>query len=84
VLLSHTLVAECAVAGLAHPYWGEAVTAFVVARPGASPDAAELAAFCRARLSGYKVPKEFRLVDALPRNSMGKILRRTLRSGPSG
>ncbi len=84
VLLGHPGVAECAVAGLAHAYWGEAVTAFVVPKPGAAPDAGEMAEFCRARLSGYKVPKEFRFVDALPRNSMGKVLRRALRDGSSG
>jgi len=79
VLLAHPAVAECGVAGAPHPYWGEAVTAFVVLRPDMHSTPDELAAACRASLSGYKVPKEVRIIDALPRNSMGKVLRRSLR-----
>lgn len=85
VLLSHPAVAECGVVGAPHPYWGEAVTAFVVLRPGMTATADDLVAACRARLSLYKVPKEIRFMPTLPRNSMGKVLRRamreTLRSG---
>lgn len=80
VLLGHPAVAECGVTGAPHPYWGEAVTAFVVPRPGLQVTAEELAALCRDRLSRYKVPKEIRFVAALPRNSMGKVLRRELRA----
>ncbi len=80
VLLSDATVAECAVAGGPHPYWGEQVVAFVVARPGAVIEADSLLARCRDALSKYKVPKEVRVVAALPRNSMGKILRRELRA----
>ena len=80
VLLAHPAVAECGVAGAPHAYWGEALTAFVVARPGMSVDAEELLALCRARLSRYKVPKDIRFVPDLPRNSMGKVLRRELRA----
>lgn len=78
VLLEHPAIAECAVAGLSHPYWGEQVTAWVVVRSSAQASAEELTALCRTRLSAYKVPKEVRFVNALPRNSMGKILRRAL------
>ena len=81
VLLSHPAVAECAAAGLPHAYWGEQVTAWVVLRQGMNAEADDLARLCRERLSAYKVPKEIRLVAALPRNSMGKILRRELRAG---
>ena len=70
---------ECAVVGLPHAYWGEAVTAFVALRPGAEADPAPLIAACRAALSPYKAPKEIRFVAALPRNSLGKVLRRQLR-----
>jgi long-chain acyl-CoA synthetase len=80
VLLTHTSVAECAVAGLPHPYWGEAVTAWYVPRPGHELDPSSLAELCRSRLSAYKVPKAFHQVESLPRNSMGKILRRELRA----
>ncbi|NKC29816.1 class I adenylate-forming enzyme family protein [Falsiroseomonas selenitidurans] len=79
VLLAHPAVAECGVTGAPHPYWGEAVTAFVVIRPGMTVAAEALAALCRAKLSRYKVPKEIRFVPGLPRNAMGKVLRRALK-----
>ncbi len=79
ILLAHPAVAECGVAGIPHAYWGEAVTAFVGTRPGMNVSAEDLMRMCRERLSPYKVPKEIRFVDALPRNSMGKVLRRKLR-----
>jgi long-chain acyl-CoA synthetase len=85
ILLSHPAVAECAVAGLPHAYWGEQVTAWVVLRPGQHVDDSALINLCRERLSAYKAPKDIRFVSALPRNSMGKILRRELRAtGKSG
>jgi acyl-CoA synthetase (AMP-forming)/AMP-acid ligase II len=80
VLLGHPAVAECAVAGLPHAYWGEQVTAWVVLHKTHGATAQELAELCRQRLSPYKVPKEVRFLEALPRNSMGKILRRSLRN----
>ena len=61
------------------PYWGEQVTAFVVLRPGMNASAESLLAACGEKLSRYKIPKEVRFVAALPRNSMGKVLRRMLR-----
>jgi acyl-CoA synthetase (AMP-forming)/AMP-acid ligase II len=82
VLLTHPAVAECGVTGAPHPYWGEAVTAFVVIRPGMNVAADELTALCGAELSRYKVPKAINFVASLPRNSMGKILRRELRAPP--
>lgn len=80
VILSHPAVAECGVTGAPHSYFGEAVTAFCVLRPGMNVDADTLTALCRERLSRYKVPKQIRFVDSLPRNSMGKVLRRELRA----
>ena len=79
ILLANPAVAECGVTGVPHPYWGEQVTAFVVLRAGMNASADELLAACREKLSRYKVPKEIRFVAALPRNSMGKVLRRALR-----
>ena len=79
VLLAHPAVAECGVVGAPHTYWGEAVTAFVALRAGMNCTAVELLAACSANLSKYKVPKEIRFMAALPRNSMGKVLRRDLR-----
>jgi len=84
VLLAHPAVAECGVVGAPHAYWGEAVTAFVVLRAGMNASADDLLAACSASLSKYKVPKEIRFMPDLPRNSMGKVLRRDLRETVRG
>jgi fatty-acyl-CoA synthase len=73
-------VAEVAVFGVDHPRWIEAVTAVVVPKPGATIVAEEVIAFARDRLAGYKAPKYVRVVDALPKNPSGKILKRELRT----
>ncbi|MCL6598265.1 MAG: acyl-CoA synthetase [Alicyclobacillus macrosporangiidus] len=72
-------VSEVAVIGVPDPYWMEAVTAVVVPRPGVTVDTAALLAFCRERLAKFKVPKHIVLVETLPRNPSGKILKRELR-----
>ncbi|MFD6059506.1 class I adenylate-forming enzyme family protein [Rhodococcus wratislaviensis] len=79
VLLSHPAVREAAVVGVEHQYRGETVKAFVSLRPEttASPD--ELTAFCKDRLAAYKYPRTIEIVEELPKNAAGKILRRTLR-----
>jgi long-chain acyl-CoA synthetase len=84
VLIKHSSVRDVAVVGMPHETWGEQVTAFVVAGVMAGgfderATADELDAHCRAQLGGYKVPREYRFVDALPRNAAGKILKRELR-----
>ncbi|WP_127931373.1 class I adenylate-forming enzyme family protein [Nonomuraea polychroma] len=79
VLEKHPGVAEAAVAGLPSPRWGEEVTAWVVTAghsPAVTGDA--LIAFARTRLAPYKCPKRVFFVEALPRNAMGKIVRRDL------
>lgn len=78
-LFAHPKVAEAAVFGLPHPRWVEAVTAAVVPRAGAELTVAELATHCRERLAGYKAPKQIVLVEALPKNASGKVLKRELR-----
>ena len=73
-------VAEVVVVGLPHPQWGEAVTAFVVTRPGETIDAAELVAALKTHLAGFKVPKAVVFVDQLPKTSTGKIQKNVVRS----
>ncbi|MDI2030406.1 class I adenylate-forming enzyme family protein [Saccharopolyspora sp. TS4A08] len=79
-LYEHAGVQRAAVVGVPDPYWSEAVTAFVVAQPGRDLAADELTEHCRRLLAGYKVPKEVHLVDELPLDPQGKILKRRLRS----
>lgn len=79
VLHTHPRVADVAVVGVPDEQWGERVTAVVVAR-GEPPTLDELLAHCRTSLAGFKLPKALRVVDALPRNAAGKILKRELRT----
>jgi malonyl-CoA/methylmalonyl-CoA synthetase len=72
-------VKESAVVGVPHPDFGEAVTAVVVAAPGASPNEPDLIAALRGRLANFKVPKRVHVVEELPRNAMGKVQKNVLR-----
>ena len=78
-LYGHDALMEVAVVGLPDDYWSEAVTAFVVAKAGRTPEPAGIIEHCRASLAGYKVPKAIHVVDALPKDTQGKILKRRLR-----
>jgi long-chain acyl-CoA synthetase len=80
VLAEHPDVAEVAVFGAPDPRWGESVVAAIIPREGARPDADELRAFVRGSLGGFKTPKEIRIMDALPKNGSGKVLKRELRA----
>jgi len=79
VLLTAPGVSEVAVVGAPDVEWGEIVVAFVVAQPGAKPDAAALDAHCLARMARFKRPKRYLFVDALPKNHYGKLLKTALR-----
>jgi O-succinylbenzoic acid--CoA ligase len=78
VIAAHPSVQEVAVVGLADARWGEVPVAFVVLRAGhALPG--ELDGWCRRSLAGFKIPSRFLVLDALPRNAMGKVERTVLR-----
>lgn len=72
-IMGHPDVADCAVVGLPHPRWSEAVTAFVKPREGVSPSEESLRQHCEARLARFKVPKRIVFVDDFPRTASGKI-----------
>jgi len=72
-------VAECACIGRPDEKTGEAVRLFVTKAPGANLTEADLIAHCRRELAGYKVPKDVRFLEALPKSTVGKILRKDLR-----
>lgn len=81
VLHQHPAVLRAAVVGLPDDYWSEAVTAFVIARPGVEIDEGALIAHCRAELASFKAPKSVRVVREFPVDAQGKILKRQLRTG---
>jgi len=79
VLRSCAGVLDCAVVGVPDADWGDRVCAAVVCEPAHTLDVSALRSFARDRLAPYKVPKEILLVDALPRNAMGKVTKPTVR-----
>ena len=79
-LCSHPAVLMCAVVGIPHPEWGEAVLAEVIRRPGADVTAQELAAHVKHSIGNYKAPKEVVFVEHLPVSSVGKVIRKDVRA----
>ena len=79
VLHSHPKVEEAAVIGVADPEWGQEPRAVVVLKKGEMATPEEIIEFCRSKLSGFKRPRSVVFIDCLPRNPMGKVLRKKLR-----
>jgi malonyl-CoA/methylmalonyl-CoA synthetase len=83
VLASHPAIADVAVTGTPSAEWGEEVTAYIVLRAGhPAPDRDELRDFSHAQLARYKLPRRVVVVDALPRNALGKVVKHELRCPP--
>lgn len=80
-LSQHPSVATCAVIGVPHPRWGEAVAAFVVLKPGRSATEEELVAIVRDKKGPVQAPKSVEFVSELPLTPVGKIDKKTLRAG---
>ncbi|MDB5806330.1 MAG: AMP-dependent synthetase [Betaproteobacteria bacterium] len=78
-LLLHPAVSEVSVVGRPHPEWGEEVVAFIVARAGGDASPSALDAHCLEHIARFKRPKEYRLLEALPKNEAGKVLKTALR-----
>ncbi|MGK2909017.1 MAG: long-chain-fatty-acid--CoA ligase [Sphingobium sp.] len=78
-IFGHPAVEDVTVIGLPDARWGEAVCAVVVAKPGPVPSHASIVDWARQRIAAYKLPKSTILIDVLPRNAAGKVLRRELR-----
>jgi malonyl-CoA/methylmalonyl-CoA synthetase len=79
VLLTHEAIAEVAVIGVEDETWGEAVVAVIGLRDDASLDYESLKQWCDGKMSAYKIPKAIKIVDALPRNAMGKVTKPALK-----
>jgi long-chain acyl-CoA synthetase len=80
VLHQHPAVSDAAVIGRRDERLGEEVVAYVTLRPGAQAEPAELIEFGKQRLAAYKYPREVRILDELPRNAAGKVLKSELRA----
>ncbi len=79
IIMSHPAVDEAAIIGVPDVEWGERVRAIVVIKPGQELTAADVIEHCRPRMAGFKRPEDVIFIDELPRNPMGKVLKRVLR-----
>ena len=79
VLLQHPDIVEVSVIGRPDRDWGESVVAYVVARQSVQLDTSAIDSFCAQRIARFKRPRHYRIVDTLPKNSYGKVLKKALR-----
>jgi acyl-CoA synthetase (AMP-forming)/AMP-acid ligase II len=79
VFYTHPDLLDAAIIGVPDPRWGESLLAIVVMREGRTLDPDAMINFLRPQLAGYKIPRSYREVDALPRNATGKVLKTALR-----
>jgi len=79
VLNQHPAVAELTVIGLPDPTWGQAVTAVIIPKTGCDITLEDVKAFCQGKIASYKIPKALELVDKIPKNETGKVIKRELR-----
>lgn len=79
ILLQIEGISDAGVIGVPDEKWGEIVKAVVVLKPGYTVSEEEIIAFCRQRLAGFKVPKSVDYIDLIPRNAVGKMLKKDLR-----
>ena len=80
VIWSHPAVQDCAVIGVPDEKWGEAVKAVVTVKEGHTLDPVDVINFVRTRLAHFKCPKTVDVIEAMPRNASGKLLKRELRA----
>ncbi len=79
LLLQHPAIFECAVIGVRDEQWGEKVHAVISLKPGQTVTPQEIMDWCKGKIAGYKQPREVSIMEALPKNPVGKILKRDLR-----
>jgi long-chain acyl-CoA synthetase len=81
LILKHPAIFECAVIGIPDEQWGEKVRAVVSLKPGQKVTPEEIMEWCKGEIAGYKRPREVKIIPEIPKNSIGKILKRELREG---
>ncbi|OQA54093.1 MAG: Long-chain-fatty-acid--CoA ligase [Candidatus Omnitrophica bacterium ADurb.Bin277] len=79
ILFEHSKISEACCIGIPDEYRGETVKAYIVVRPGETLTKQEVTAFCKEKMTAYKVPTEVEFIDELPKSAIGKIMRRELR-----
>ena len=80
LLYTHPAVAEAAVIGVPDPVWVERIHAVISTKEGQTTTEEEIIEYCKGKISGFKRPKTVQIIDALPKNPQGKILKRELRA----